>query len=52
MTVSVANERTAAPGSGTETDLVVRASKGDADAFDRLVATRLRSSAIPARPRT
>jgi RNA polymerase sigma-70 factor, ECF subfamily len=44
MTVSVANERMAAPGSGIETDLVVRASKGDAEAFDRLIATRLRSS--------
>ena len=44
MTVSVANERMAAPGSDTETDLVVRASKGDAEAFDRLIATRLRSS--------
>ena len=45
MTLTVASERVAAaPRSGTEIDLVVRAIRGDLDAFDRLVAARLKSS--------
>jgi RNA polymerase sigma-70 factor, ECF subfamily len=45
MTLTVASERAAAaPRSGTEIDLVVRAIRGDVDAFDRLVAARLGSS--------
>jgi RNA polymerase sigma-70 factor (ECF subfamily) len=44
MTVSVASDRAAAPRSGAEIDLVVRATRGDADAFERLVASRLSSS--------
>jgi RNA polymerase sigma-70 factor (ECF subfamily) len=44
MTFSLADDRVVASRSGTEVDLVMRASRGDADAFDRLVATRVGSS--------
>jgi RNA polymerase sigma-70 factor (ECF subfamily) len=43
MALSLTTDR-AAPHTGAEFDLVVRAGRGDADAFDRLVAARIGSA--------